>query len=71
MDPPSATKPPDEPYVFISYARTDEAYVTDLVKHLADHEVRCWVDTDTDYGDRWPKVIRARVDGCAALVVAG
>ena len=67
QNPPVALIGP--PYVFISYARADQGYVTDLVKHLNDHGVVCWVDTDTDYGDRWPKVIRGRVDGCAALVV--
>ena len=33
MDPAAR---PDEPYVFISYARHDQDYITDLTKHLDD-----------------------------------
>ena len=57
------------PFVFVSYARPDQDYVTALVGHLDDVGVPVWIDANTHYGDTWPAVIRDRVDRCAALVV--
>lgn len=56
-------------YVFVSYSRHDRAYVDNLVAHLRSFRIRTWVDTETDYGASWPRVVRDRVDGCCALVV--
>lgn len=56
-------------FVFISYARADQDYVDDLIEHLAAHGVVARIDRDTRHGQRWPKVIRDRIDGCAALLV--
>lgn len=67
----SRAEPADEtvPYAFVSYARRDKDYVVDLVEHLQRMGVVVWIDTETDYGERWPKLVRDKVDGCAAFVV--
>ncbi len=56
-------------YVFISYSRNDQEYVDRLVDYLSGHGVPTWIDRNTDFGARWIREIRDRVDGCVALVV--
>jgi hypothetical protein len=56
-------------HVFISYSRTDQAYVDHLVEHLGDAGIPTWIDKTIDYGDRWHEVIEEKVDSCAAMVV--
>jgi len=56
-------------YVFINYARVDQAYVARLGGHLRGAGVPVWIDDELVTGDRWASVIRARIDGCAAMVV--
>ncbi|MGD9752235.1 MAG: toll/interleukin-1 receptor domain-containing protein [Acidimicrobiia bacterium] len=58
-----------DPYFFVSYSRTDQACVDRLVADLARRGVQTWIDRHTDYGQRWPTVIRDRVDGCVGLLV--
>ena len=57
----------DERYVFISYARDDQAYVDRLVAYLTEWDVPGWIDRDTNYGSSWPKVIKERIDGVRCL----
>jgi WD40 repeat protein len=56
-------------YVFVSYAREDEAYVTTLAGHLGKQGVEVWTDAAIYFGDRYRKVIEERIDACAAFVV--
>ena len=55
--------------VFISYSRTDQEYVDQLVARLGDAGLTTWIDKTIDYGDRWLQVIKDQVDSCVALVV--
>jgi hypothetical protein len=54
--------------VFISYSRSDEAYVQALVAYLRAHGLVVWVDNELHHGDRWASVIEAKVADCAVLV---
>lgn len=54
--------------MFISYSRTDRAYVDNLVVHLEAHQIPVWIDHDIDYGDRWDTVIREQVDACGVFM---
>jgi hypothetical protein len=56
-------------HVFVSYSRTDAAYVELLGRHLRGSGVDVWVDSNIDYGTRWELEIRTRIDTCSALIV--
>ncbi|ACZ87903.1 toll/interleukin-1 receptor domain-containing protein [Streptosporangium roseum] len=56
-------------YVFISYSRRDHRYVERLASHLNHAGVRTWFDDEIPIGDRFEKVIRSKIDACAAFVV--
>lgn len=56
-------------YVFISYSRLDSRYVDELVAYLVSNGVPVWIDHKIDYGDQWEKIIREKIDACAALIV--
>jgi tetratricopeptide (TPR) repeat protein len=55
--------------VFISYARADLAYVTVLTQALDEAGVPWWYDERLPVGDRFARVLRDRIDRCAAFVV--
>jgi YVTN family beta-propeller protein len=56
--------------VFISYRHgADVGYVQRLSEHLAKEGVSVWFDHEIVTGDRWERVIRLKIDTCAALVV--
>jgi TIR domain len=56
-------------HVFISYSRTDRAYVEELAAQLAFAGLGVWYDYDIEIGSRFDSVIQAQIDGCAAIVV--
>jgi tetratricopeptide (TPR) repeat protein len=57
-------------YVFISYSHKDADFATRLVARLDALGIATWINRERlDTGDRWLRVIRDKVDGCAALVV--
>lgn len=57
-------------HVFISYRHGDEVpYVQRLADHLTNEGVSVWFDREIVTGDRWDRVIRSKIDTCAALVV--
>jgi hypothetical protein len=56
-------------YVFVSYARSDAAYVRRLVAFLRRAGVMVWTDTNVEAGGRWRRTIMERIDGAGALVV--
>ncbi|WP_170323411.1 TIR domain-containing protein [Cryptosporangium phraense] len=56
-------------YVFVSYSRRDQPYVRRLVRHLADHGVTTWYDSETETGARFVPVVQEKIDGCAAVLV--
>jgi hypothetical protein len=58
------------PYVFISYHRGTEArYVAELTAFLNASGLHAWFDKAIDPGERWERLIRRRIDNCAAFVV--
>ena len=48
------------PYVFISYSRTDQNYLDQLVKHLEENEIALWTDYGIDYGPPCSVAIETR-----------
>jgi hypothetical protein len=56
-------------HVFISYSRTDRAYVGRLAAHLTDEEIPVWYDYEMAAGDRFATVIQHQIDMCAAFIV--
>jgi TIR domain len=56
-------------YAFISYAREDRTYVEALVAYLGTSGMSVWFDHEIAVGDRFDRVIRERIDSCAAFIV--
>ncbi|MCE6997301.1 TIR domain-containing protein [Saccharothrix sp. S26] len=57
-------------HVFISYSRAQQAYAQELARYLrVEHDIPTWIDDELITGDRWERVIRTKIDECAALVV--
>jgi hypothetical protein len=56
-------------HVFVSYARTDEAYAGELATHLLAHGVEAWTDAAITFGAEWQDAIKEKIDSCAAFVV--
>jgi hypothetical protein len=57
-------------HVFVSYGHgSDGGYVPRLAAFLAEAGVAVWFDREIITGDRWERVIRERIDTCAAFVV--
>jgi len=54
--------------VFVSYSRSDRAYVERLAAHLAADGVPVWYDADLSAGDRFGTVIQTQIEECAAVV---
>jgi hypothetical protein len=56
-------------HAFVSYSRTDAAYVAQLIAWLADNGVAVWSDAGIVYGSQWPAVVRDAVDQSGVVVV--
>ena len=56
-------------FVFISYSRQDQAYVSLLVQVLQSHHLPVWLDDRINYGSTWPKIIQENLEKCAVFVV--
>jgi hypothetical protein len=57
-------------HVFISYSHgADAGYVRRLASYLRDAGLTVWFDHEIVSGDRWARVIRERIDSCAAFIV--
>jgi TIR domain len=57
--------------VFVSYSHAppDAVYVERLAAFLGAAGVSAWFDRELASGDRWDRVLREKIDTCAALVV--
>jgi hypothetical protein len=56
-------------HAFISYSRTDSAYVAELIAWLTGNGVPVWSDAGIAYGSEWPLALRDAVDRSGAVVV--
>lgn len=56
-------------HVFISYCRTDSAYVENLERRLASEGFQVWRDNHIRTGDQWWQVVKANIESCSAIVV--
>src|SRR5262245_13081457 len=55
-------------HVFISYSRTDRAYVDKLAAHLTAAGIAGWYDYQVETGESFSLKIRKAIDSCAAFV---
>ena len=53
-----------EPYIFISYARVDDAKVTPLLEALSSAGYRIWYDAGIQSGADWLEVLLGKVAAC-------
>jgi hypothetical protein len=56
-------------HLFVSYSRRDAAFVAELLNFLRRHGFDVWADDRVAAGERWDRVVRARIDDCAAFLV--
>jgi TIR domain len=57
-------------HVFISYSHgSDGAYVEQMAAYLERAGVPVWFDKEIVRGDQWTRVVREKIDTCAAFVV--
>lgn len=56
-------------HAFVSYSRTDSAYVSELIAWLTTNGVPVWSDAGIAYGSEWPAALRDAVDRSGAVIV--
>src|SRR5262245_25772696 len=56
-------------HAFVSYSRSDSAYVAELTAWLTSQGVPVWSDAGIAYGSEWPAALRDAVDRSGAVVV--
>lgn len=56
-------------YVFISYARADEAFARTLRRKMRRAGIKVWMDHKLRLGDEFPSVLERKIDRCAGLVL--
>lgn len=54
--------------MFVSYSRSDRAYVERLAAHLAAGGVPVWYGADLAAGERFGTVVQTQIEDCAAVV---
>ena len=59
----------DEPYLFASYAHTDDAIVFPEITYLRDQGYRVWFDEGIDPGNEWPDEVAKALAGAAFFLV--
>ena len=60
---------PGDGHIFVSYARSDGAYVRLLVNQLIQAGVQCWMDNQIPSGERWEQVLRDKITTSSAVIV--
>jgi hypothetical protein len=56
-------------FIFVSYSRQDQDYVSLLAQALETHSLPVWLDDHIDYGTTWPRDIKEHLDQCRVFVV--
>ncbi|MEO0802988.1 MAG: GUN4 domain-containing protein [Cyanobacteria bacterium J06642_2] len=56
-------------FIFISYSRKDQAYVSKLTKALQDRQLPFWIDDRIDYGTQWPRAIQENLEKCKVFIL--
>lgn len=56
-------------FIFISYSRQDQDFVSLLAQLLQSHNLPVWIDDRIDYGTTWPRVIQDHLERCQVFVV--
>ena len=56
-------------FIFISYSRQDQAYVSKLAQTLQTHQLPVWLDDSIDYGTTWPRVIQDHLEKCQVFLL--
>src|SRR5436305_15053126 len=62
--------PPDGPFIFVSYARTDAYFVHPEIERLEKQGHRIWYDKEKlEPGGFWDEAIGEAIDACACFIV--
>ena len=57
-------------FIFISYARTDEAFAVKLARDLRDKGVKVWIDQFDIYpGEKWDSEVQQALRSCGSIMV--
>ena len=58
----------NKPFVFISYAHKDTAWVMPIVDALAAKGIRIWYDAGIEAGSEWPEYIATHLKSCGCVL---
>jgi hypothetical protein len=61
--------PPQRPYIFISYVRSDLDYASPFVQALRAADVEVVYDSDFKGGEQWVKMLHSLIEKCLAFVI--
>ena len=58
-----------KPYLFVSYAHKDSAFVLPIIRKMFDRKYRVWYDEGIAPGSEWPKTIADHLNAADAFVI--
>ncbi|HET9254488.1 MAG TPA: toll/interleukin-1 receptor domain-containing protein [Pseudonocardiaceae bacterium] len=64
-----AAYPGDEPFIFVSYKRSDLDRVCPVMRYLQERGYRIWYDHGIRGGDDWNAILEERLTSCRSLVL--
>ena len=59
----------DEPYVFVSYAHSDGAFVLEQIRWLNEQGIPVWYDEGISPGQNWPEELAKAIEAATAMVL--
>lgn len=59
----------DDPYIFVSYKRTDMGRVAPVMRHLQERGWNLWYDRGVPGGANWNAMLEERLTSCSALLL--
>jgi len=58
-----------EPFIFVSYSRTDRDLVNPEIRWLQDHGINVWYDEGISGASRWRDAIAGKIADCSLFVL--
>ena len=56
-------------FIFVSYSRQDQEYVSQLVQALKAQDLPVWLDDRIEHGTTWPRVIEKHLNECQVFLL--
>lgn len=59
----------NQPYIFVSYAHKDSAFVLKDIQYLSNKGYRIWYDEGIEFGNNWPDELAISIKNCTQFIV--